>query len=115
MSGTVYAAHQALLDRDVAIKELSSELTAQPEFRERFRAEAEVMARLENDHCVRVFDFFERSDHAYLVSEMISGASLRRLVESGARLSPEQALGVLKGSLLGLEHAHGMGLLHRDI
>ena len=43
-SGTVYLAYQASLERLVALKELSSELTANPEFRERFRAEAEMMA-----------------------------------------------------------------------
>jgi eukaryotic-like serine/threonine-protein kinase len=113
-SGTVFLARQSLIDRDVALKQLSAELTAQPEFRERFRAEAQIMARLESDHCVRVFDFFEREGHAYLVSEVVAGVSLRKLVESGS-LSPEQALGVMKGALLGLDHAHGMGLIHRDI
>jgi serine/threonine-protein kinase len=114
MSGTVFLAHQSIIDRDVALKQLSAELTAQPEFLERFRAEAEIMARLDNDHCVRVFDFFEREGHAYLVSEVVAGVSLRKLVENGA-LSPEQSLGVLKGGLLGLEHAQELGLVHRDI
>ncbi|MEA2684449.1 MAG: eukaryotic-like serine/threonine-protein kinase [Chloroflexota bacterium] len=114
MSGTVFLAHQSFMDRDVALKQLSATLTAQPEFRERFRGEAEIMARLDNEHCVRVFDYFEREDHAYLVTELIAGVSLRKLVENGG-LSPEQALGVLKGALLGLEHAHELGLVHRDI
>ena len=114
-SGTVYLAHQDLLDRDVALKELSSELTANPTFRERFRFEAEIMARLDNDNCVRVYDFFQREQHDYLASELIDGATLRTVVQHSGRLTPEQAFGVIKGALSGLAHAHLLGLLHRDI
>ncbi|MGI8609691.1 MAG: protein kinase domain-containing protein [Candidatus Dormibacteria bacterium] len=114
-SGTVYLAYQEFVDRRVALKELSTELTADPVFRERFRAEAEIMARLDNDHCVRVFDFFQREKNDYLVSELIEGASLRGLVQHSGELTPEESLGVIKGALQGLAHAHSLGLIHRDI
>jgi tRNA A-37 threonylcarbamoyl transferase component Bud32 len=114
-TGTVYRAYQEFMDREVAVKELSPALTADPVFRERFRAEAEIMASLDNEHCVRVFDYFQRDESDYLVTELIDGASLRELVNHGGLLTPEQALGVLKGALQGLEHAHGLGLVHRDI
>jgi serine/threonine-protein kinase len=114
-TGTVYRAYQEFMDREVALKQLSPALTADPVFRERFRAEAEIMALLDNEHCVRVFDYFQRDDSDYLVTELIDGASLRQLVNHGGLLTPEQALGVLKGALQGLEHAHGLGLVHRDI
>ena len=114
-SGTVYLAYQKFMDRRVALKELSAELTADPIFRERFRAEAEVLARLDDDHCVRVFDYFQRPEHDYLVTELVEGASLRAIVQHSGPLTPQEALGVVRGALLGLAHAHELGLLHRDI
>ncbi|MFY9616180.1 MAG: serine/threonine-protein kinase [Candidatus Dormiibacterota bacterium] len=114
-TGTVYLAHQTELDRDVAIKELAPELAADPAFVKRFRAEARIMAQLNSGNCVRIYDFLQADDEAYLVSEFIDGASLREVVQSVGRLRPEQSLGVLKGALMGLSRAHAMGLVHRDV
>ncbi|MDQ6748677.1 MAG: serine/threonine protein kinase, partial [Candidatus Dormibacteraeota bacterium] len=108
-------AHDAALDRDVALKELSPALAGDPAFLERFRAEARVMATLDHPNCVKVFDFFEEEGRAVLVSEYIRGASLRQVADHQGHLTPEQALGVLKGALRGLAYAHGRGLVHRDI
>jgi hypothetical protein len=113
--GTVYLGYQADLDRKVAIKELAPRYASDPAFLEMFRQEARIMGYLDDPHCVRVFDFLEIGGHAYLVSEFVEGASLRKVIESSGKLSPEQSLGVLKGCLMGLGHAHQLGLTHRDI
>lgn len=114
-SGTVYVAFQPDLQRYVAIKELSRALVRDPEFLERFRREARTMAALDSAHCVRVFDFFERPGEAYLVTELIDGATLREVADKNGPLTPEQALYVLRGALLGLIDAHALGLVHLDI
>ncbi|HEY8740291.1 MAG TPA: serine/threonine-protein kinase, partial [Candidatus Dormibacteraeota bacterium] len=114
-SGAVFLAHDEELDRDVALKQLAPELAAKPGFLDDFRIEAEIMGRLDHPNCVRVFDFIEEGRAFYIVSEFVDGASLRRVLEDAGRLNPEQALGVTRGALSGLAHAHELGLVHRDI
>jgi tRNA A-37 threonylcarbamoyl transferase component Bud32 len=114
-TGTVYIAYQPELKRHVAIKELSPSLDQQPNFLNRFRAEARVMTGLESVNCVRVYEFFETDGRAFLVEEFIDGASLRHVIDKVGRLSAEQALGVLKGAMSGLGYAHSQRLLHRDL
>jgi Tol biopolymer transport system component len=114
-SGTVYLAWDEVLERRVAVKELEPAFLKEPRLLQRFREEAQTMARLDHPNCVQVYDFFESAEGAYLVSEYIDGASLREVITHSGRLTPEQALGVLKGGLSGLSHAHSRGLVHRDI
>jgi hypothetical protein len=113
--GIVYYGWQTDLQRPVAIKELSSNLVGDPAFIQQFRVEAQVMARLDHPNCVKVFDFIETGGRAFLVSEYVDGASLRRIIQTSGALSPQQSLGVLKGALAGLGYAHGLGLTHRDV
>jgi eukaryotic-like serine/threonine-protein kinase len=112
--GVVYLAQDNLLQRRVAIKVISAALLASPGGAERLRTEARIMAMLDHPNCVRVFELSEDMASMYLVIEYIDGSSLRRLAER-QRLSPEQALGILKGGLAGLAHAHSMDLVHRDV
>ncbi|MFN2464818.1 MAG: serine/threonine-protein kinase [Candidatus Dormibacteria bacterium] len=113
--GTVYLGWQDDLQRPVAIKELGQQMVTDPAFLEGFREEARIMALLDHPNCVKVFDFLEVGGRAYLVSEFVDGASLRQVVTDSGSLSPQQSLGVLKGSLQGLGHAHQLGLVHRDV
>ena len=114
-TGTVHMAYHHELGRYVAIKELSPSLAQQPGFLERFRAEAQVMARLESPNCVKVYEFYETDGRAFLVEEYVEGSSLRKVVGQAGTLTAEQSLGVLKGALSGLGYAHALGLIHRDI
>lgn len=114
-TGSVWRAEQPELGRSVAIKELSPGLLHTPGFLDRFRAEARTLAELDNEHVVRVYDYVETEGRAYLVQEWVDGAPLADLLQRHGRLSPEQALGVLRGALTGLAHAHARGLVHRDI
>jgi serine/threonine protein kinase len=114
-AGTVKLAYLPELDRHVAIKEFSPALVADPHFLERLRADAQVMLRLDSPNCVKVYDFIEEPGRAWLVSEYVEGASLRKILDRSGFLTPEQALGVLKGAVTGLAYGHSLGLLHRDI
>ena len=114
-SGTVFLAMDPDLGRQVAVKQLSPQLAADPGFLDRFRHEAAVMARLTHPNCVQVYDFLEERAGAYIISEYVAGASLRRVLEDHGRLAPEQALAVTRGALSGLAFAHELGLVHRDV
>ncbi|MGI8609246.1 MAG: serine/threonine-protein kinase [Candidatus Dormibacteria bacterium] len=114
-TGVVYLAVDPDLDRSVAIKVLGASMIGIPGFLDRFRAEAAVMARVEHPNCVRVFDVTADAAHGYLVMEYVDGASLREVLRQSSRLTPEQALEVLRGALSGLGHMHDLGVVHRDV
>ena len=113
--GTVYLASDPDLEREVALKQLAPSLAREPGFMEGFREEAAIMARLDHPNCIHVYDYFEDKTGAFLVSEYVAGASLRKLLDENGRLGPEQALGVTRGALTGLAFAHELGLVHRDV
>jgi len=114
-TGIVWQARQVELDRIVAIKELSPMLLNAPGFLQRFRAEAQTLAALDDPHVVRIFDYVEEPGRAYLVEEWVDGAPLSEVLQQHGSLTGEQSLGVLRGGLIGLAHAHDRGLVHRDI
>jgi Protein kinase domain len=114
----VWEAHDATLDRDVAVKILHTHLADDPEFVSRFKREALTVARLSHPNVVAVFDTgIERTQNgttlAYLVMELIRGKSLRALTQRG--LSTHQAVAFTIEAADGLEYAHRQGLVHRDI
>jgi uncharacterized protein YegL len=114
-TGTVYLCEDVGLGRQVAVKELAPALISEPGFLPRFRQEAQLMARLQSPNCVQVFDFFEQDGRPFLVMEYVPGATLRAVLGSAGRLSPEQALGVLRSGISGLGFAHAAGVVHRDL
>jgi serine/threonine-protein kinase len=98
----------------VAIKYLSSSVLADAEWRARFRAEARLLAGLRDDNLVRFHEYVEHEHGAAIVMELVDGVTLRQLLNRTGRMAPEPALTLLKGSLLGLAAAHGVGVVHRD-
>ena len=114
-TGTVYLARQVSTGRQVAVKALSPSLLDAPGFRDRFRAEARLMTRFDDENLVNIYDYLEPGDGAYLVMQYVAGAPLRSLMRSGERLSPQQSLGVLAGALSGLAAAHRLGVVHGDL
>ena len=113
-TGRVFRAFDKTLNREVAIKELSPHLVAQPGFVDRFRAEAPRLARLTSPNCVRVFEYFEQDQRHFLVAELVDGATARAVAARAGRLTPEQAMSLVKGAMSGLGFAHSVGVLHRD-
>lgn len=80
-----------------------------------FRAEAEMLQRVDDEHIARLLRYVESDDGAAIVMEAVEGVSLRKLLDGHQEgLAPEAALAVLKGSLLGLAAAHDVGVVHRD-
>jgi serine/threonine-protein kinase len=98
----------------VAIKYLRRNLLSDPGFAQGFRAEAAVLSSLDDANVVRLYEYVESPDGAAIVMELIDGVSLREILANQGATTPEAALVVLQGSLLGLAAAHRRGVVHRD-
>ena len=112
--GEVVLARHDVSGTQVAIKYLRGELVADPEFTELFRAEAAVLASLDDPNVVRLYEYIESGSGAAIVMELIDGVSLRDILSRHGKTTAEAALVVLQGSLLGLAAAHRRGVVHRD-
>lgn len=108
-TGRVFHARDTHLDRPVALKQVPVSSV------DLLRAEAQRLSQLDDPHVVAVYGFVEEPDAAYLVEEWIPGATLAVVLAEHGRLAADQALGVVRGALLGLAHAHGRGLVHGDV
>jgi serine/threonine-protein kinase len=98
----------------VAIKYLRRNLLADAEFAELFRAEATVLASLDDPNVVRLYEYVESPAGAAIVMELIGGVTLREILTFQGKTTAEAALVILQGSLLGLAAAHRRGVVHRD-
>jgi hypothetical protein len=114
-TGTVYQARHVQLGRLTALKEVSARLRADRTQIDRLRAEAHVLAALDDPHVVAVYEFVEERDRAWIAEEWVTGAAVATILASGDRFTAEQALGVVRHALMGLMHAHERKLLHRDV
>lgn len=115
--GTVYAAHDPLLSRLIAIKTLNLEIA--PEERESFNAlflnEARAAGGLSHPHIVTVFDAGVSDQSAYIAMELLKGRDLRQLRQEGWRPTPVQAATIVRRVADALAYAHSKGVIHRDI
>ena len=116
--GAVYEARQVDLDRAVALKILPSELAVNPEFEERFRREAQALARLHHPSIVSIYETGRSHDgHLYITMEYVEGRSLAELLmsEAGKSQTATKALAYARHAAEALDCAHAEGVVHRDI
>ena len=112
--GAVYRARQRKLERLVALKILSRELSSDPAFAQRFLREAQALARLQHPNIVSLYDFGEAAGTCFLVMEYADGLNLRQILLRGD-LEPREALAIVPQICDGLQYAHEAGVIHRDI
>ncbi len=120
---SVHLAYDSVLDREVAIKTLHTELGREQAFRERFRREAQSVAKLTHTNIVSVFDSGEDELDGgmvpYIIMEYVSGQPLRSELDADVArhgaMPTEKALKITADVLAALEASHEMGLVHRDI
>lgn len=113
--GSVYLAHQMKLDRQVAIKVLSKELASKPAFVQRFLREARVMAKLDHPNILRCFDVGEALGYHYLAMEFVEGGSVEGWLKKQGNFSVADSLHIILACAHALQHAHVLGMIHRDI
>jgi eukaryotic-like serine/threonine-protein kinase len=113
-SGRVVVARYDATGQLVAAKVLSAQMLADPAFRERFRREAEIMGQVRHPNVVSLYGYVDTGNQAVILMELIDGVALEKIVDRGP-MDPEAALVVLSGALLGLDAAHRVGIVHRDV
>jgi len=119
--GIVLAAHDRMLERDVALKILLPEMTASPEIVERFSNEARSLARLESRHVVKVLDFNVISEPVqsqglpFMVLELLRGQDLFSYVSEQGTLPPSRVVRFALEACDGLAASHAAGIIHRDL
>ncbi|MFI7399059.1 protein kinase [Streptomyces sp. NPDC049541] len=116
--GTVWRAHDELLDREVAVKEVSvSDLSREERsvLHTRMQQEARAAARIRHPSVITVFDVLQESDRPWIVMELIDGQSLADVIATEGTLLPRDAAQVGTAVLAALDRAHQLGVLHRDV
>lgn len=111
----VYKARHRTMNRAVAIKVLSAELTRTAESRQRFQGEVRAAGKLSHPNIVTAFDANELHDRFYLVLEFVDGPSLQALVQQRGALPVDEACEFVRQIAQGLQHAHEHGVVHRDL
>ncbi len=113
--GKVYRGVDTMLDREVAIKVLRTELTSQPHLVERFRTEAITLAKLSHPNIALLYSFMKHEDHFFMVMEYVRGDTVDKLMRRSGLLPYDQAIKVFLYVLDALGYAHSMNVVHRDI
>src|SRR4051794_18012930 len=111
----VYLAHDRHLDRPVALKVLTSELSRDPSFVERFRREAQAAANLSHPNIVAIYDWGQEEGTYFIVMEYIEGHSLRDVLRAQSKIEATRAAGIGAEVANGLSFAHKAGVVHRDV
>jgi serine/threonine protein kinase len=114
--GEVWQGTDLVLDRHVAVKMLRPEHAHDADGQARFRAEAHYAGSLSHPNIAHVYDYCEAEppDPGYLITELVDGPSLARLLDDGP-LSPARTMDIVAQAARGLAAAHRTGLIHRDI
>jgi eukaryotic-like serine/threonine-protein kinase len=112
---SVYRAHDRLLERDVALKVLHEQHTADGDYVERFRREARSVAQLSHPNIVTVIDRGEQDGRQFIVFEYVDGENLKTVVERAGPLPEREAIELTLQTARALGFAHEHGLVHRDV
>ncbi|HOU91311.1 MAG TPA: protein kinase [Polyangiaceae bacterium] len=114
--GAVFEARHEVLGSTVALKFLHPELASRTGLAERFLQEARVSASIQSPHVTRVIDVDQTADGApYIVMEHLVGETLQQLLDRRLKLPQDQAVDYGLQILSGLEAAHALGVVHRDL
>ena len=111
----VYKARCHRLNRLVAIKILKDDYSKDEEFRRRFHAESHAVAMFSHPNIVSVYDVSTSDEADYIVMELIDGITLKQYMEKKGVLNWKETLHFAIQIAKALEHAHGRGIVHRDI
>jgi serine/threonine-protein kinase len=115
--GDVYLAQHPRLPRRDALKVLRAEVSADPDYRERFIREADLASKLRHPHIVSVHDRGEHDGQLWISMDYIDGTDAARMTRDRypAGMPPDEAVEILTAVAGALDYAHQQGLLHRDV
>jgi serine/threonine-protein kinase len=113
--GVVFQARDTVLDRKVAVKQLSLILSSDEEHASRFRREAKALARLAHPNVVQVYDLIERGSRLWMVLEYVDGGDLAAHLDARGPLTVAETVKIAIPIAEGLAYAHDQGIIHRDL
>ena len=111
----VYLALDRILNREVAIKILKSDMSSDPVSLERFSREAHASARISHPNIVDIYDVGNDGDKHFIVMEYVKGYTLKQLIKRRGAIPPREAVWMIKQLASALMEAHKHGLIHRDV
>jgi serine/threonine protein kinase, bacterial len=113
--GEVYRAYDTVRERMVALKILRADVAADPSYRDRFRRESRIAARLQEPHVIPVHDFGEIDGVLYIDMRLVEGGSVKDELRVKGVLPPPRTVAIVGQVAAALDAAHANGLVHRDI
>src|SRR5271165_1816429 len=113
--GVVLKAHDPIIERDVAIKVLTSHLAADTTALGRFLAEAKAAGKLNHANVMAIYEICQEESTTYLVLEYVAGGSLEDRLADRRALPVLEATQAMIDACKGVGAAHAAGLVHRDI
>ncbi len=113
--GDVYKAKHRMMERAVALKIINRELVRESDAVDRFHREVKTAARLSHPNIVTAYDAEQAGDVHFLVMEYVFGVDLAHTVKNHGALSIAEACDYVRQAAIGLQYAHEMGMVHRDI
>ena len=115
----VYEGYDPQMTRRVAVKEMNVPGGSTPQQTEdrvqRFKREAQAAGRLNHPNIMTVYDVEEDAGRLFMAMEYLDGGTLRAEIDGRGKLEPQRAVEIARAVLAGLAHAHGQGVVHRDI
>lgn len=113
--GVVYLADDVFLDRLVAIKVIDPVHAADPQTTERFKKEAQALAKIKHPNVVQIYSFGRHETSSYFAMEYVAGRSLEAAIDAGDTVDVSQGIDVLRAIASGLGAVHALKLVHRDV
>ena len=111
----VFLAVDTILNRQVAIKILRSELSTDAVSVLRFEREAQAATALTHPNIVDIYDVGDYKGHHYIVMEYVEGKTLKQVIQARGALLKEEAVDIMKQLVSAISEAHKRGIIHRDI
>ena len=112
--GTVYRAHDRILDETVALKVLRLDLARSAAMARRFRSEIKLARKVSHRNVCRIYDYGEDGQHVYISMEFVDGVELHHKVR-GRGLPAEEGFELAIQLTKGLQAVHDVGIIHRDL
>lgn len=114
--GQVHAARDTMIEREVAIKSLRPELAKDKSFVDRFRSEANSLAKLTHPNITTLYSLLPEGGNMYMIMELVRGRTLEDVMKSRPQpFAAAEALAIVGQAADGLAYAHSMGVVHRDV
>lgn len=111
----VFLAVDTILNRQVAVKILRSELSTDAVSVARFEREAQAATALSHPNIVEIYDVGDYKGHHYIVMEYVPGKTLKQVIQNRGALLKEESVDIMKQLTSAIAEAHKRGIIHRDI